>query len=539
MKNTIRVSLFVVIFIFFVFSGILSFSVYLLGSAGGLWLPLTLSGAGTVPAEAFMVPLLCLFCMLGFLAFIALYLRKKVFLPVRRLTLSVEEIVNGSQDEEILLSRERNEIGTLARSLYHLTEQLRMYSYINERTGRLLDIYTRLNRSLYKNNNIEDACNEVITVLRECFNASRVYLVVMKDGTAQILSSYAGQTEREPASPRPVHARLAGEIFFYHDQVAGLVRDKRVFLCNSIYENQEQKFKFIDEDVTNFCILPFERDETLLGYIVMEGTEERRLHINDDSELLFISETIGAMVSRTPPSPEKSGSGESSHSQDFAAGTPEIPKENTAAIILRAAAKISGLDTENGLFLAGGSEKDYAELLRVSARIFTETAEQMRGQYREQLHDFGITVHGVKGALYSIGAQTLGDRALKLENAAGKGDANFCAGEYPVFESELLAIAERIEKACRETGARKKKPGNTAELADALESAAEALASYNIIQASELLSPFTEQSWTASVSSGLELVCAAIGDVEYDRALSGIKTLCAIIAEEAEEETRA
>ena len=539
MKNTIRVRLFVVIFIFFVLSGILSFSVYSLGAARGLWLPVILPGAGTVQAEAIMVPLLYLFCMLGFLAFIAIYLRKKVFLPVRRLTLSVEEIVNGSQDEEILLSRDRNEIGTLARSLYHLTEQLRMYSYVNERTGRLLDIYTRLNRSLYKNNKIEDACNEVITVLRECFNASRVYLVIMKNGTAQILSSYAGKTEKESESSRLVKARLAGEIFFYHDQVAFLVRDKRVFLCNSIYENQEQQFKFIDENVTNFCILPFDRDETLLGYIVMEGTEERRLHINDDSELLFISETMSAMISRTPPSPEKSGSGESSRSQHSAGNTPESPEENLAAILLRAAAKINGLDTENGLFLAGGSEKDYAELLRVSARIFTETAEQMRGQCREQLHDFGITVHGVKGALYSIGAQTLGDRALKLENAAGKGDADFCAGEYPVFESELLAIAESIEKACRENGVREKKPGNTAELVNALESAAEALASYNIVQASGLLSPFTGQSWTVSVTSGLESVCNAIGDIEYDRALSGIKTLCAILAEESEEETRA
>ncbi|MDR2785086.1 MAG: HAMP domain-containing protein, partial [Treponema sp.] len=405
------------------------------------------------------------------------YFARSVLKPIRGLTTASEAIAGGNFDQELYLSRSRDEIGIMARSLRRMVEQFRAYISLQERSKNQLEIYTRLYGALYSRNRMEDVFAEVIPLIIEHFELSRASLILTGE---QVPGDPAGPPVSRPATSFGKNAWFAalyerggslqkgeGRTFMYHEQVKAMLAGKK-YLCLNIHGIKKQKIGFTGENTVSLCLLPFLAGEELRAYVIMEGDRESGPLIHSDAVLLFLSETISYVltwreagdgraslpapgaappetVPRNAPRPETAPPG---------AAPPQNRQEDAEweSLVLKAARAIEVLDVDKGLFLSGGVEKQYANLLRISVKAFDERLKKMQSLYTNNLPDFAIEIHGIKGALYAIGADSLGDDAKELEFAAKAENAAFCAKTYPVFGEKfdtfirlLAAIVKRRE----------------------------------------------------------------------------------------------
>jgi CheY-like chemotaxis protein/HPt (histidine-containing phosphotransfer) domain-containing protein/anti-sigma regulatory factor (Ser/Thr protein kinase) len=111
--------------------------------------------------------------------------------------------------------------------------------------------------------------------------------------------------------------------------------------------------------------------------------------------------------------------------------------------------QIPGLDVRQMLDMLAGDEETYLTILR---SYLTNTPDLLDSLDRQMdnLKDYAITVHGVKGGSRNIGATAIGMKAEQLEFAAKAGDATFVQTETASFktlvEELLLQIASFLEE---------------------------------------------------------------------------------------------
>jgi HPt (histidine-containing phosphotransfer) domain-containing protein len=295
----------------------------------------------------------------------------------------------------------------------------------------------------------------------------------------------------------------------------------------------------------------------------MEGDRETGPLLHNDSSLLFISETVSYILTKReagesaagnqpetrPPRPgaqsEPGSSGRTlpEGEEPFEPPGTAFPAAEAAPFteeeppVLEAVRAIEGLDVDRGLFLIGGSEEQYQDLLRISAKVFTDGAAKMRTLHREDLPAFAIEVHGMKGALYAIGADSLGDKAKELEFAAKAGDAAKCIEAYPAFEERFADLAQKlgavVKRKTASLGA-----GSMPELIAALHSALEATRMFNSSQAGKVIAPLLDYSWeeietdppiaesgSPSILESLEKIADYLENIDYDEAEALISRL--------------
>jgi CheY-like chemotaxis protein/anti-sigma regulatory factor (Ser/Thr protein kinase) len=121
--------------------------------------------------------------------------------------------------------------------------------------------------------------------------------------------------------------------------------------------------------------------------------------------------------------------------------------------------QIEGLDSEKGLERFGGDGKAYMDSLRsyvVHTPSLLETA--VTAKTVGAFSDYAITVHGIKGSSYGISANTIGQRAEKLEHAAKAGDSNFIEEENDRFIIDAEQFIAGVTRALDELEARLQKP---------------------------------------------------------------------------------
>jgi HPt (histidine-containing phosphotransfer) domain-containing protein len=68
----------------------------------------------------------------------------------------------------------------------------------------------------------------------------------------------------------------------------------------------------------------------------------------------------------------------------------------------------------------------------------------------EDMHNFSIELHGMKGSLANIGAMNLSAKALELELASAKDDSAFCASNLPDFTKRLEELKVKLQEAFAE-----------------------------------------------------------------------------------------
>jgi HPt (histidine-containing phosphotransfer) domain-containing protein len=124
--------------------------------------------------------------------------------------------------------------------------------------------------------------------------------------------------------------------------------------------------------------------------------------------------------------------------------TPENSSEDekTANISI----EIPGVDTEKGLLLYGGDKKIYLSLLRSYVFNTPINLSKLKTVSKDTLTSYVIAVHGLKGTSAGIGAESIREAALNLENLARDGDYKRVLDQNSKLISDTEVVVESVKK---------------------------------------------------------------------------------------------
>jgi HPt (histidine-containing phosphotransfer) domain-containing protein/HAMP domain-containing protein len=445
-------------------------------------------------------------------------LSRTISAPLQKLIAACEGLAQGNLDIRIDLSHSGDELGMITRSLSRMAEQFRTSKMLQRRYQERIDIIQKIHLALFSGGSLFEAFNDGLTAAAEYFGIFKAALIFNAGERSRIMAVYPSQKFDEE-----------NREFFSHNLVVNLLENKKHLTMNYGALNIMQ-LPFIDYKTRALCILSLRTKDTLRGYIIMEGKEPDAF-IHDDTTLIFLGETLSNILScRTAWEQEAALSiPEDVETGSAPAEQPDrepgiIPPEN-AASFLEKAKTVQYLNIDRGLLLIGGEKEKYTELLRVTIRVITEGILSMRNLYHQDLSGFAILVHGMKGALYSIGAEVLGDEARKLEFAAKSDDRTYCTEHYPLFEEKLRVLSRNLaalfprQERCSRTG-------SIGELKELLKKAMDACSSFDAAAANEILIPLSELKWDdEKIAQTLKEIGNDLENIEYDGAADKISRL--------------
>ncbi len=113
---------------------------------------------------------------------------------------------------------------------------------------------------------------------------------------------------------------------------------------------------------------------------------------------------------------------------------------------------IDGIDTALALKNCGDSPEAFFDILDVYYKTGHEKAGTIKALYQaNNIHDFMIEVHGLKGTSLVIGAKTLSDHARALEYAArdvesgNRSAVDYISSNLDTFIQNYLCLLDRIK----------------------------------------------------------------------------------------------
>ena len=121
-------------------------------------------------------------------------------------------------------------------------------------------------------------------------------------------------------------------------------------------------------------------------------------------------------------------------------------------------ATIPGLHMNEGIERFGGDEEAYLQVLHSYAANTAQLLEALRKTDRDNLADYAITVHGIKGSSRSIGASIVGDQAEALEKAAKAGDLAFVLANNAAFIDTASTLISGLSELLRQMSSEHPKP---------------------------------------------------------------------------------
>ena len=141
---------------------------------------------------------------------------------------------------------------------------------------------------------------------------------------------------------------------------------------------------------------------------------------------------------------------------------------------------IEGLDIRKGIEKFDGNEKTYLKVLSkytANTHALLPWLEQVN---EENLHDYRINVHGIKGSSYDIYADTLGDISKVLEEAAKNGDLDFIKKNNPTFLEIAWKLVVELEAMIKQINEANPRPKKDRPELDVLMKLVEACKSYSM-----------------------------------------------------------
>jgi len=125
--------------------------------------------------------------------------------------------------------------------------------------------------------------------------------------------------------------------------------------------------------------------------------------------------------------------------------TSHIPTPNTADLDEQDSWEIEGLDKTKALEQFGGSEETYLIILQSYVSHTPGLLDKIRTCTETQLPNYAIIVHGIKGTSYGICADTIGNQAEKLEQAAKRGDFQYVSEHNARFIKATEQLIDHIQ----------------------------------------------------------------------------------------------
>jgi len=107
--------------------------------------------------------------------------------------------------------------------------------------------------------------------------------------------------------------------------------------------------------------------------------------------------------------------------------------------------RFEGIDFHEGLELLGGDSEIYVQVLRSFTANTRSLLDSIKEVNRENLDDYAITVHGIKGSARSICASLVGDMAETLEKAAKEGNLDFVCEKNPELMRAVVKLLENLD----------------------------------------------------------------------------------------------
>jgi HPt (histidine-containing phosphotransfer) domain-containing protein len=117
--------------------------------------------------------------------------------------------------------------------------------------------------------------------------------------------------------------------------------------------------------------------------------------------------------------------------------------------------KIPGLDYEKGIKQVDGKEDDYLKILKAYMTGTKNKLAVLENTSKDNLRQYEITVHGVKGSSLLIYAQKIGEQAATLEKAAVAGDLDFINKHNPELLKHIKDLIQNLEAVFRKIDAEK------------------------------------------------------------------------------------
>ena len=105
---------------------------------------------------------------------------------------------------------------------------------------------------------------------------------------------------------------------------------------------------------------------------------------------------------------------------------------------------IDGLDWHKGIERFGGDRQSFLEVLRSFAVNTRPLLEKVKTATKDNLSDYAISVHGIKGSSRGIGADVVGTKAEALELATKAGDFDFVCEHNPEFLDLAFKLVDDI-----------------------------------------------------------------------------------------------
>jgi PAS domain S-box-containing protein len=110
--------------------------------------------------------------------------------------------------------------------------------------------------------------------------------------------------------------------------------------------------------------------------------------------------------------------------------------------------EIPGVDIARGLERYSNNEEVYLKILRAyvaSLRSLLEAYETVNNN-EDELSDYKIRIHGIKGASLNIYAEPVAEITLKLEKAAAARDFEYVSEHHPAFLEMGRKLADNLDK---------------------------------------------------------------------------------------------
>ncbi|HPF29636.1 MAG TPA: ATP-binding protein, partial [Lachnospiraceae bacterium] len=107
--------------------------------------------------------------------------------------------------------------------------------------------------------------------------------------------------------------------------------------------------------------------------------------------------------------------------------------------------QLDGIDVESGIKNCAGSKSAYFELLQTYAS--SNLANVLNDYFeKEDLENYAITAHSIKGASKTIGALDVADKAYTLERAGKRGDITFIWDHHSEMVEEYTTILKMLKR---------------------------------------------------------------------------------------------
>jgi len=172
---------------------------------------------------------------------------------------------------------------------------------------------------------------------------------------------------------------------------------------------------------------------------------------------------------------------------------------------------IEGIDMAAGLERFGNSGEAYAKVL-LSYTVNTRPLLGDMGLFlaAEDMAEYAIVVHGIKGSSYGMGAKVAGEGAERLERLAEAGDTVSVSAEHEPYIEYMEALLNSIDSALEVYFSKNKKPTATAPNPLLLQELREACAEYDAGRVDNAIAQLESHEY----ESGAELVAWLRGQVE-------------------------